>query len=504
MNRDPTNPTPDRLSVEAMHPREDDSEFLRQVEAYAAAEIPDVYAENDPLLYRLQSPSRLLRKTPRLASEIDSVLTSDGDLSLIMLAGIIDTAQQSHAPANEKPFNKLLTYATLCLSVDARQPEDNNESMRTDALMWLLSKKVADSFEPEQLIEATMSAAYLRKRVRELYEAEVDGKKQRDLWGLCQRVDALYSDIGIRKEAYAYIGRLTQEDDIPVDAEQLRLESEHSRLLFEKILSTRRYGMKPGYIAYEGGGTLIFNPAMDFNDVPEVRQMHPIMATGASVAFIIHSRKQRHTTLKLETTRDISEALSLDMGPLDPIIRLELGPDGELYTDRDCRTSFLAIAVECGKYAAYRTLQAEVVADYFDLTHPAADVARIKQAAQSVPVDSQRNRDQSPRDTIERLVVPRAYFYSQSEAGGVRPSTDEEEPAIRTVRRHDVTWHIRVLPEGWHASPEAHETAASLGVKLKAGETIVRAHSRGAAEIGQVVAHFFVSRDETAGLDDKL
>ena len=53
------------------------------------------------------------------------------------------------------------------------------------------------------------------------------------------------------------------------------------------------------------------------------------------------------------------------------------------------------------------------------------------------------------------------------------------EEGTRFIDRHHVTWFVRRLPEGYHASQRAVDFAASHGVTLGPGTTIVREHWRG-------------------------
>jgi hypothetical protein len=167
----------------------------------------------------------------------------------------------------------------------------------------------------------------------------------------------------------------------------------------------------------------------------------------------------------------------IDATALDALAHFFLGPDGELYTGIDCRTSLRDIALRHNKYHAYRDLQATIIAHYFDLTHSLDEVAGV-QKREPQPLKTAG----TPLESIERLVIPRVFRKKSSVSG----SSDQP---IRTLRRHGVTWHVRKLPEGWRASPRAHELARELGVTLGEHETIVKEHKRGSKELGEVTSH---------------
>lgn len=72
----------------------------------------------------------------------------------------------------------------------------------------------------------------------------------------------------------------------------------------------------------------------------------------------------------------------------------------------------------------------------------------------------------------KRLVVPR--MIKDSPVG-----KKEEEQLKRFVDKHKVVWHIRKLPQGYHATERAIKYAQEYNVTLTEGETIVREHWRG-------------------------
>lgn len=93
-------------------------------------------------------------------------------------------------------------------------------------------------------------------------------------------------------------------------------------------------------------------------------------------------------------------------------------------------------------------------------------------------------------ESIKRLVIPRVRAHHE----GQNVESTQTDHLERTVRQHNVTWHIRELPNGWRASPAALELAQKLGITLKENETIVREHKRGSRLLGEVAAHHLITR----------
>jgi hypothetical protein len=313
-----------------------------------------------------------------------------------------------------------------------------------------------------------------------------------------EKLRHLILELHKRDMANQYIDALPGNDENTVNEETLKRDSEYVKRLFAEVQSTQRYGVKMGYTPDKRGGSLVFSPPYDsreYLDTPHLNAHHLTLDTPA-VAEIIHSRAKHPKRLKLESANNTYKnahgqeelTISLNAEALDPLANIVLGPDGELYVDRQCTVSYAEIARGKGKYQAYRDLQATILANYFDLTHAVIAPATLERetANLSTPPASEQHFVES----IEHLVIPRLRALSSKEE---QQTTDTDEQKGRSVRWHGVVWHIRTLPLGWFASPAAQERAEELGVTLAAGETIVKAHNRGSKALGEVVGHQLVT-----------
>lgn len=88
-------------------------------------------------------------------------------------------------------------------------------------------------------------------------------------------------------------------------------------------------------------------------------------------------------------------------------------------------------------------------------------------------------------DPVPQLLIPRIRLLH-------RPPSVKSD-IVREVREHDVTWFVRRLPSGWHASPDAIARATELGVELAPNETFVKEHTRGAGH--KVLGHQAIRQD---------
>jgi hypothetical protein len=286
-----------------------------------------------------------------------------------------------------------------------------------------------------------------------------------------------------------------------VSNQEVEEQSRYVAELFTAIRANQRYGVKMGYVSDDRlGGALLFGPIMQagmFSSPEEISSTyHPLLDQTDATATVVHTQRKHHQRIKVERY-DAYGHTTAGFSGLGPSAVLFLGGEGELYTWRDCKVSLRDIAVQKGKYKAYRDLQASVIAHYFDLTHRLEDVARINRTLRERPSQVTPG---TPRalESIARLVVPRVKWYDEKVIPDAADSPMEtaEEESVRSVRRHNVTWHIRQLPEGWRPSPAALELAEKMGVTLGQNETIVKEHKRGVLELGQITSHQFIRRPD--------
>ncbi len=71
----------------------------------------------------------------------------------------------------------------------------------------------------------------------------------------------------------------------------------------------------------------------------------------------------------------------------------------------------------------------------------------------------------------------------------IEKADTETSKRAREISRHGVIWHIRRLPQGKRATPEARRRAKEHGIVLAENETYVRPHERGKGELKPVAHH---------------
>jgi hypothetical protein len=442
---------------------------------------------------RLTSPSRLFRREPEFKQQILADLSAEcTNEQLVEITDYIDVARQMVAPSNEKPLNTFFSLVTIITDLNNSTPGGYLDPMssRVNVVGSLLAEKIANGFEPEQLLEAQAYSINMARRLEEMYALT----RKRYYETFHDKIDAIARRLVIRRHALNYVESLPADGVDIVSTAEAKDHSAFIRELFEEIRATQKYGVKMGYVPDDEFGSFIFHPSVDFapmlstNTAPGHIDASSLVAGTNAVAEVIHSksdnpRKVRPNIVLNQEGND----LYWDVTALEPWGIMYIGKDGEIYSDRLCQDPIVNMAIAAGKYTAYRNQQAKILAHYYDATH-AIEPNDNNPAATSVPIihSAVQTADRTPLDSINRLIIPR--LRNQSE------QSDKGDMPIHTVRRHDVTWHVRKLPKGWKASQAGIDLAKQLGVRIEEGETIVKDHKRGSELLGEVVGYRLIKR----------
>lgn len=434
---------------------------------------------------RLRARSRVLRRNPAAAQFIGEVLENDDDESLISMADMLDDALATSTSGKEPAVSTILSYLTLIQGIEDIHDEALGQSApnaRTNALAHLLARNLSQRIPDHRVSEFMLSNQYVMQR---LQEARLDRSIDRGYMNVKLRMfnDLLTS----RALGMAYADAIPAQDAEAVSAETIEGESETIAEQFNQIMAAQQYGMKLAYKRHYLGGSMIFNELATLEDitVTHPENVHPLTLESPAVAELTHSKLPTIPKLKRQESRvQEGDAIGMTYGNIGTISLFYLDSRGELYVDRFCNHSVRDIFVSQQKYGAYRALQVDVIASYFDLTQPATVVNRIKRDAPTAAATPTLH--ELPDEVINRLLLPRTRAVMSPETA-TQPS--EDEGPAKSLRYHGVTWHRRQLPEGWSPSPQALELAEAANIELKPGETFVKAHHRGSKAIGEVIAH---------------
>ncbi len=162
-----------------------------------------------------------------------------------------------------------------------------------------------------------------------------------------------------------------------------------------------------------------------------------------------------------------------------------LNNDGEFHLSPNDQIPLKRVFEEKGIGDAYEMWRLFMLSRFFDLTRRADIVDSIPSideeemaivgeidASKSILPWAKKKKVKLEANRFKRLVVPRAKPQEE-------PNDSGEEKVRRFVDRHMVTWFVRPLPKGYHATERAIEYAREHDVLLYEGETIVRSHWRG-------------------------
>lgn len=475
---DPTNPTG----------KPDYSSSGREEELNAFYDRVLAPFADEKLFYeRLFAENSYLRKNPGLRKDIKKLVIADDDQSILDMVDLLDLSRQLDSPPNQTPFRAIMAQLTLDREINGLKVEAlgaDGSATRANALMGLVARRFVDSIPDDQLHTYDATAQFICHQIKRTKglsgnQSEWFGVKSLFISHLIQQRIVLEE----------YFDGMPDNDPEPVSPEQVDADSELIASLFGRAREGQRYGVKIGYKPQDyRQGSLVFSPPIEAKiELARANNIHPLMFSKGEhypVASVVDTAQTSFD--KKIAYREAEVAPALVLGGLNINSRgmFILLDNGELATFHN-NVDFAQKAAQKGSYNAYRQLQAEILADYIDLISDLGLSVAVKDI--HAPRSGEVNyREQSGTDVVRKLLIPRIRALREDR-------TDDAGPR-REVRLHGVVWHIRHLPKGWHASPEALELAQEAHIKLGDGETFVRAHQRGSKELGEVVTHTLVTR----------
>lgn len=189
------------------------------------------------------------------------------------------------------------------------------------------------------------------------------------------------------------------------------------------------------------------------------------------VGMVFHSPHKELSNLRIAQEETAAQgrnkfyALGGAMEAAEPDFKVIINTDGSMgIYPRSLHTLDTVLA---DRPDAAMALKAEIAANFYDLTTPVYD--EINAGSPNYPNIPQEQKEDF--DPVTQLLIPRVRRLNQPQ------STVSD--VVREVRAHDVTWYVRLLRNGWRASPDAIARAKELNVILAENETFVKAHTRG-------------------------
>lgn len=452
---------------------------------------------------RISGKSRILRINPELTDIIANALNTDDDQQLEDTADLISLARQIDTPVNDTIFNRVLSTVVLqkeILAIHKDYCASDASAAPCVTLIQRMYEQLAAETEDDQLEEYHRSAALVGHLLGKLPDSSDTYK-----W-MQRRLAVLEHEIGGRRALHEYMQTLPGSDKEPVLPEQIARDSDEVATLFRAAHNKQSYGVKLSYKEQKyRPGSLVYLPSDIFDTAGDLVDPTNSIHAGSDDSYkrLLGRHKKNELCIVTDSTNrtflkgPIYKAKLEKDGEVDFVSNVNerysfaIHPDGSLHSTGNAEGESLAeLAARHGRYASYRRLQAEVIANYLDLTNPLEVTAHAvdldKQAPGGVTTTS-GSESSDPMDVVRRLIIPRIKAKTNA-------PTEDHESNGRAVRLHGVTWHIRRLPEGWHASGQAEMIAKQAGVTLKPGETFVQSHQRGSAALGRVTAHILISR----------
>lgn len=389
-------------------------------------------------------------------------------------------------------------YLVLCLTIDNVKLQTLGRAastMRSNYLMSLLAAKmIAEKFPGD----AEMA-------IIDKLQGEYGSPSFMDGW-MAPKLQIL----GNLGQAHRDIAHFAQGLTTPqvltadvIDAAREQASCETAQLM-SGLRELRKYGVKPcffqdGMLHAPQDAWVFMDPTVLNRDIDMGKSLEDPMALVS-----LASRAQLARIGADEKRFDYgemgrSEGLKLSF---DPHILAVQDAKGEFFSPGSmgiisCREIFARV----GKEEQYEFLRYTQALRLFDLVVPVSMVPNHQPEARGI-LAKMRKIVAGKKDPIQDLMLPR--LKTLDDMSRVLDELEREVDADQAEtlarvsterRRHDVVWHIRKLPAGKQASPEARQAAAEHGISLSPNETYVRAHKRGSGE--EILSHRAVRSDRS-------
>jgi hypothetical protein len=438
---------------------------------------------------RVLGMSRFLRRNPELRYDISSTIQSHDDQSLLNTGELINIAQTIDTPVKQTPIGAIFDYLNLCRELDAikiKTVGQDSPSDRANFLMQSARKQLLANTDDRQLDAYVDACHFVTSQLDLLYQR---GEAPNPMQWFGIKTSLLHTDLHRSIEQISYIKDLPNEDKHPVTEMVAQEDSLEVEALFSRLTANQRYGVKLGYTQSRmRPGSFLFAPATFPYDGINVHQLS--FSEGKNILAIVGDSSVKSHSESLYFREDGSiDQPGLRRMEIDLKHKIRslyvLKDTGEIDFMTNCGKSFLTRSRELGRYNSYRMIQAEILSNYIELVCPGESSSGLREQVRRGDLSKDMSQS-SGMDIVRTLLIPRIHQEENTQ-------TDVDK-SVRQVRLHGVVWHIRKLPAGWHASPEALDMATRAGIQLNENETFVRAHNRGSEAIGKVATHNFFKR----------
>lgn len=273
-----------------------------------------------------------------------------------------------------------------------------------------------------------------------------------------------------------------------------KMRGEQNTVFAQRMRAIRHYGVKPMIFDFSSVTPGLDNVIEDPNEIIKLAGYDNVRVPDIALMRLTDERvdpKSKFTPNILPTKAGLN---TIGYEGLVAIIYVD--KNGELRSGgaRDFgNVSLKRVFEKIGKSNIYEDMRAQALVQVFDSIAPATLVAKQQNEVVS-PAPEYKTGD--PSDVVYEMMLPRMRTL-EGHQKQVRALFDEfiaeEQQAIeRHFRLHEVTSHLRRIPE--NARPSQDSIAESKRVfgddyELPEGYTFVRSHERGDISRGRVVGH---------------
>lgn len=467
--------------------------------------------DDETLIRRINGESRHLRAFPEIRQVIADAISKDDDKSIVGAADYIKMALDIYNLERSRPSTPaaaLLDHLNLCGELFNNVVEADNfleAEARVGDLAYTISANQVLKIPEQELTGYSYVAKYLAKRLdsNKIIEKLKPYELAHGYYGIIEFLNVFIDN---RNHLVNYLDDMPKDETLEIISDsQVEVDNLEIQSMFEQAMQNRCYGVKNGYKSQKNReGIFVFADLEKIKtNLPrfsnlELEEKHMQFEKG--LAYVLDLPQPSYSKNVGNFLKRVSSPQSADNKQMPSFnIRDELSiqKDGRLVSTFDV-VSIEHLARDKGCYKTYRNVQAEILANFIDLVTPIEN-SNLANEIEKRDAKKFKKSDNAGADIVRKLLIPRikaAQIRNNSSENEYISGEEDSSESRREVKLHSVVWHIRQLPEGWHASPNAQAMAADAGITLKNGETFVKPHSRGVKKMGEVAVHEFVCRPE--------
>lgn len=379
---------------------------------------------------------------------------------------------------SKSPADSCITFANLAFAIDAAKQKATNRRHSTVVSNLIIG--AAGSTLAAELPLDQETHDLINRFLQIAEEDEKAGGWMHPKWVLIER------QLRERREIADFAGRFSKIDRLLGSSLEGQDINGNVAEAMNHIYDFRRYGIKPAYfrdgmLHCNDDSWVIFNLEDYLPESYEGYVFPDIAGIALAHAKNIDDIRGEWFEKSIGEGRMMGRSYNYNSH-----YRMTMMKDGELTLMASQGVIPLRREFEtAGASNLYEWLRLSHASRLIDLVVPATMISEMPKVKQNAGFIG-KMINMMKLFNVQKLVLPRLRLINENTEQIIeeldRELEEAEERTKRMLRLHEVVDHVRILPPGYGASPEARARAEQLGIKLAPNETFVKKHRRGDGE----------------------